>query len=65
MQKLKSLFVAGAAVAASAATSVYAAVPAAATTAITEAGTDAQTIGTAVFVVLVGIAAFKYMRRAM
>lgn len=45
--------------------SVFAAVPADVTTAIETAGTDAGTIGAAVLVVLVGIAAFKYMRRAL
>lgn len=43
----------------------HAEVPAAVTTAITGAGTDAAVIGAAVLVVLVGIKAFKYMRRAM
>lgn len=64
MQKLKSLFAAGAAAAASLATTAYAEVPAAATAKLTAAGTDTETIGTAVFVILIGIAAFKYMRRA-
>jgi hypothetical protein len=45
--------------------SVFAAVPAAVTTALTDAGTDAATVGGAVLVVIVGIAAFKYMRRAL
>lgn len=62
MKKIKALFVAGSVVVASAA---QAAVPASVTTAIETAGTDAGTIGGAVLVVLVGIAAFKYMRRAM
>ena len=44
---------------------VHAAVPAGVTSAITEAGTDAATVGAAVLVVIVGIAAFKYMRRAL
>jgi hypothetical protein len=42
-----------------------AAVPAGVSTAITDAGVDAATVGALVLVVLVGIAAFKYMRRAM
>ena len=42
-----------------------AAVPEAVTSALTGAGTDAATIGGAVLVVLIGIAAFKYMRKAM
>jgi len=40
-------------------------VPAGVTTALTDASTDAATIGGAVLVVIVGIAAFKYMRRAL
>ncbi len=40
-------------------------VPAAGKTAIEEAGTDAGTIGALVLVVIIGIAAFKYMRRAL
>ena len=47
------------------ATQAYAAVPADATTALTDAKADATTIGTAVFVILVAIAAFKYMRRSL
>lgn len=47
------------------ATQAYAAVPADATTALTDAKADAATIGTAVFVILVAIAAFKYMRRSL
>lgn len=62
MNKIKALFVAGSVVVASA---VQAAVPAGVTTAIETAGTDASTIGGAVLIVMVGIAAFKYMRRAM
>lgn len=45
--------------------SVQAAVPEAVTTAITTAGTDSVTIATAVLVVIVGIYAFKLMRRAL
>jgi len=62
MQKLKALFAAGSTVVAG---SAFAAVPTGVTEAITEAGTDAAVIGGAVLVVLIGIAAFKYMRRAM
>ena len=40
-------------------------VPAAGKTAIEDAGTDAATIGALVLVVIIGIAAFKYMRRAL
>lgn len=62
MNKLKTLFLVGSIAVASA---VQAAVPAGVTTAIDTAGADAATIGGAVLVVLIGIAAFKYMRRAM
>lgn len=62
MKQLKALFVAGSAFATG---SAFAAVPAEVTTAISDAGTDAAVIGGAVLVVIVGIAAFKYMRRAM
>ncbi|WP_024302786.1 major capsid protein [Pseudogulbenkiania sp. MAI-1] len=44
--------------------SAMAAVPAAVTTALNDAGTDAAVIGGAVLVVIIGIAAFKYMRKA-
>jgi hypothetical protein len=46
------------------ASSAHAEVPAAVLTAITTAGTDAATLGAAVLVVLVGIWAFKLLRRA-
>jgi hypothetical protein len=62
MQKLKGLFAVGSTVVAG---SAFAAVPTGVTEAITEAGTDAAVIGGGVLVVLIGIAAFKYMRRAM
>ncbi len=42
-----------------------AAVPTEVTSALTGARTDAAAIGGAVLVVLIGIAAFKYMRKAM
>jgi len=42
-----------------------AAVDAGVTTALTTAGTDGATVGSAVLVVIVGIAAFKYIRRAL
>jgi len=35
------------------------------TTAITDSGTDAGVVGSGVLVVLVGIAAFKYIRKAL
>lgn len=62
MQKIKALFVVGSTAAAG---SAFAAVPAEVTTAITGAGTDAAVIGGAVLVVIIGIAAFKFMRRAL
>lgn len=45
--------------------SASAAVDAAVTTAISGAGTDGATIGAAILVVLVGIIAFKYLRKAL
>ncbi len=47
------------------ASAANAAIDAAVTTAITSAGTDAAVIGAAVLVVLVGIKAFKWVRRAL
>jgi len=40
-------------------------VPAGVTTAITTAGTDAATVGAAVLVVIVGIHAFKWLRKTL
>ncbi|MGE9763347.1 major capsid protein [Pseudomonas sp. PDM20] len=48
-----------------AAQQAMAAVPADASSAIETAGTDAATIGGLVLVVIIGIAAFKYLRRAL
>lgn len=62
MQKLKALFAVGSTVVAG---SAFAAVPAEVTAALTDAGTDVVAVGGAVLVIIVGIAAFKYMRRAM
>lgn len=42
----------------------FADVPAAVTTAITEAGTDMVTVASAVFVAVIGLLAFRLMRRA-
>jgi hypothetical protein len=64
MNKFARFSVFGAAGAALA-NAAHADVPAAVTTAITTSGTDAGTIGAAVLVVLIGIAAFKFMRRAV
>lgn len=52
-------------VAALAAGAAMADVPAGVTTAISSAGTDAATVGSAVLVVIVGIFAFKWIRRAL
>ncbi|WP_071580295.1 major capsid protein [Pseudomonas aeruginosa] len=46
-------------------TQVSAAVPEEATGALKTAGTDVNTIGLAVFAVLVAAASFKYMRRSL
>lgn len=48
-----------------AAAGAMAEVPASATTALTTTGSDVNTIGWAVFAVLVAASAFKYMRRAL
>ncbi len=45
--------------------SVNAAVDVGVTTALTDAGTDAATVGAAVLIVLVGVAAFRYIRKAL
>jgi len=45
--------------------SASAAVPAAVTTAITDAGADVATIGSAVLVVMIGIATFIWLRKPM
>lgn len=54
----------GSAVALGAAGAAHAAVPGGVIEAITEAGTDAGTIGAAILVVMIGILAFRLMRRA-
>lgn len=45
--------------------SSFAAVPADVTTAISSVGTDGATIGGAVLTVIIGIVAFKYLRKAV
>lgn len=45
--------------------SAHAALPASVSTSITDVGTDAATIGGLVLVVIVGIAGFKYLRKAL
>lgn len=64
-QNFSALKLAAAGVLSAVAFGASAAVPEAVTSALTGAGTDAATIGGAVLVVLIGIAAFKYMRKAM
>jgi hypothetical protein len=65
MKSLKSKLAAGGALSVGMASSAMAAVDASVTTAITTAGTDAATVGAAVLVVIVGIKAFKFIRRAL
>lgn len=43
----------------------HAAVPASVTTALTDAATDSVTVAGLALAIIVGIAAFKYMRRAI
>ncbi len=45
--------------------SAQAAVPASVTTALTDAAADAVTVAGLALAIIVGIAAFKYMRRAL
>lgn len=45
--------------------SAFAALPEGVTSAITAAGTDGAIVGGAVLVVIIGIAAFKFIRRAL
>lgn len=55
----------GAAALVTAAGSASAALPAGVSDAVTAIGTDAATLGGLVLVVVVGIAAFKFLRRAL
>ena len=64
-QNFSALKLAAAGVLSTVAAGASAAVPEAVTSTLTGAGTDAGVIGGAVLVVLIGIAAFKYMRKAM
>lgn len=64
-KNLSALKLAAAGALSTVAAGASAAVPEAVTSALTGAGTDAGVIGGAVLVVLIGIAAFKYMRKAM
>jgi len=45
--------------------SVHAAVPAAVSTALSDGLTDATTVAGAALIIVVGVAVFKYMRRAL
>jgi VIT1/CCC1 family predicted Fe2+/Mn2+ transporter len=45
--------------------SAFAAVPASVTTALTDAAADSVTVAGLALAIIVGIAAFKYMRRAI
>ncbi|RTA85455.1 hypothetical protein EJ591_22855 [Pseudomonas aeruginosa] len=68
MQKLKKMFVRGGVVLGSVgllAGQAMAEVPAAATTALNEAKADGVAIGGTVLGVIIAIAAFKYIRRAL
>ena len=63
MKKIKALFAVG--VLSGFAATANAALPPGVTDAIDTAGTDAAVVGGAVLVVLIGIAAFKYIRKAL
>lgn len=67
MQALKKIFAPAAVsvISIGAITTVHAAVSPEVTAAITQGGADAAVIGAAVLVVIVGIAAFKWLRRAL
>ena len=62
---MKKLFAAASALALVAAQSANAALPPGVTDAIDTAGTDAAVVGGAVLVVPIGIAAFKFIRKAL
>jgi hypothetical protein len=65
MKKFARFGAAGVALLGSTVEAANAAVPAGVTSALSDAGTDGITVAGAVLVVVVGIAAFKYMRRAL
>ena len=65
LQAFKRSTAAVAVISVGAVTNVYAALPAGVETAIEAAGTDAALVGGLVLVVLVGIMAFKWIRKAM
>ncbi len=64
-QAIKRTTAAVAVISVGAVTNVYAALPVGVETAIEAAGTDAALVGGLVLVVLVGIMAFKWIRKAM
>lgn len=63
MKKIKALFAVGAL--SGFAATANATLPTGVTDAIDTAGADAAVIGGAILVVLIGIAAFKYLRKAL
>lgn len=65
MFNFKTKLVAAAIAALGFVSSAQAALPASVSTSITDVGTDAATIGGLVLVVIVGIAGFKYLRKAL
>lgn len=65
LQAIKRNTAAVAVISVGAVTNVYAALPTGVETAIEAAGTDAALVGGLVLVVLVGIMAFKWIRKAM
>ncbi|MFP6860108.1 major capsid protein [Pseudomonas sp.] len=65
LKAIKRTTAAVAAISVGAVTNVYAEVPTGVSTAITAAGADAAVVGGLVLVVLVGIMAFKWIRKAM
>lgn len=65
MKNLMKKLSAGAAFVVASTAPAFAAVDAAITTKLTEAGTDAAVIGGAVLVLIIGISAFKFMRKAV
>ncbi len=65
MNKMKQKILTGLALTTASVGSAMAAVPVTVTTAISDAGADAATVGAAVLVVIVGIYAFKLLRKAL
>jgi hypothetical protein len=65
LKAIKRTTAAVAVISVGAVTNVYAEVPAGVSTAITGAGADAAVVGGLVLVVIVGIMAFKWIRKAM